>query len=78
MKKVLEVRGDKKLGDIEPRSRLTLKLNFQAKKCQDLIACDKVVIHLPIFSCSLSKNNIKVVINQPLQSPYYPLHTQST
>ena len=45
VKKVLEVRGDEELGDTEPRSRLTLKLNFQAKKCQDLIACDKVVIH---------------------------------
>ena len=47
VKKVLEVRGDKELGDTEPRSRLTLKLNFYAKKCQDLIKWDKEVIYEP-------------------------------
>ena len=78
VKKVLEVRGDEELGDTEPRSRLTPKLNFQAKKCQDLIAWDKEVIHEPIFTCSLSKKDIKAIINQPLEPPYYPLHTQST
>ena len=35
-------------------------------------------IHEPIFTCSLSKDEIKELLETPFPAPYYPLHTQST
>ena len=35
-------------------------------------------IHEPIFTCSLSKDEIKELVETPFPAPYYPLHTQST
>ena len=76
--KVLEVRGDRELGDAVLRLRHTPKHNFQAKKCHNLIALEKEVMHKPIFTCNINKTNIKAIIQQPLQVPYCLLHTQST
>ena len=77
VEKVLQLRGEE-FGDMEPRSRRTPKLNFEAKECKDLINWEKEVIHEPVFSCSLSTPEIKSIIDTPLQVVGYPLHTQST
>ena len=71
------MRGEEELGDTEPRPRITPRLNFEATKCQDLITWDKELIHELIFTCSLSKTDIEAIIDQTLEVPYYPLHTQS-
>ena len=76
--RVLELRGDQELGDLEPRSRRTPEINFEAKKCQDLIFWEKETIYEPVFTCNLTKTQVKALIHQPLEVPNYPLHTQST
>ena len=76
--KVLEVRGDRELGDAELRLRLTPKHNLQAKIYHNLIALEKEVMHESICTCNLSKTDIKAIIQQSLQVPFYLLHTQST
>ena len=78
VKKVLELRGEEEFGDMEPRSRRTPKINFEANECKDVINWEKEEIHEPVFSCSLSTAEIKNIIGTPLQVVGYPLHTQST
>ena len=76
--KVLNLRGDNELGDMEPRSRITPEINLEAERCKDLINWDKEAIHEPVFTCGLNQTEIKAIISNPLQVASYPLHTQST
>ena len=75
---VLKMRREDEYGSMLPRPRRTPELNFKAKRVQDLILWDKEHIHEPVFTCKLTKTEIRDIINNPLKVDYSPLHTQST
>ena len=43
-----------------------------------LIDWDKEKIHEPVFTCKLPQSELRKVLDNPLEIPYYPLHSQST
>ena len=45
----------------------TPELNFKAKRVQNLISWDKEHIHEPVFTCKLTKTEIRDIINNPLK-----------
>ena len=75
--RILERRKDDPYGDTKVRPRKTPYLNMDATTLSTLISW-KLDIHEPIFTCYLSRDEIKKLIETPFPAPYYPLHTQST
>ena len=67
--------GEDKFGDTSVRPRRTPAINFQATSLTTLIPWDKD-IHEPVFTCSLSNEEIRKLIDHPFPAPYFPLHTQ--
>ena len=61
-----------------PRPRVTPQLNFKAKQVKELFSWQKETIYEPIFTCSLSKAEVRNIIDSPLNVDYFPLHSQST
>ena len=55
-----------------------LSSTLQPQACRDLIDWNKDSIYEPIFSCSLNRNEVRDIVETPLQVDYFPLHTQST
>ena len=72
--KLLEVRGDRELGDAELRLRLTPKHNLQAKKYQNLIALEKEVMHESICTCNLSKGYYPTALAGSLLPASHTVH----
>ena len=66
------------MGNMAPRPRKTPLLNMEAKTLTEMIDWGKESIHEPVFTCKLSQAEIKNFIKNPMDVPYYPLHTQST
>lgn len=76
--KILNLRGGNEFGDIAVRPRITPKMNLMATTLQKLISWEPDKIHEPVFTCSLSQDQIKEIIEKPFEVPQYSLHTQST
>ena len=75
---ILKLRGGEDKGDTKVRPRRTPFLNFEATNLIEIIDWEKDSIYEPVFTCSLSAEEIRSIINTPLQVPYFPSHTQST
>ena len=76
VKKILEIRGERELGDIRVRHRRTPALKFDATSLTSLIEWEKDT-HEPIFTAKLSKADILSLADVPLPVPKYSVHTQS-
>ena len=77
VKKLLKLRGDKEMGDTRVRPRIHAPyFNKNATKLTDLISWDENVYE-PIFTCSLTPDNIREILDRPLVVPYLPVHGQS-
>ena len=68
--KVLEVRGDRELGDAELRLRLTPK----HKIYHNLIALEKEVMHKSICTCNLSKGYYPTALAGSLLPASHTVH----
>ena len=75
---IVKLRGTQDKGDIRNRPRKTPFLNFDATVLVDIIDWGKDTIHEPVFTCSLSTEQVTSILTSPLQVDYYPCHTQST
>ena len=75
---ILKIRGESDLGDMGCRDRVTPFLNMDATTLIELIDQEKDTVHEPVFSCNLPQADIKQIIENPMEIPYHPLHTQST
>ena len=71
---ILKIRGKSQLGNTKPRPRKNPQLNLGATQLKDLI--DWKGAKEPVLTCNLSKAEIKQYKKEPMQVPYYPLHTQ--
>ena len=76
--KILQLRGTADRGDSTVRSRRTPFLRFEASNLMEIIDWEKDTIYEPNFTCSLSNDAIKAIVDVPLEVGYYPCHTQST
>ena len=74
VEKILKLRGKEEYGNTKPRARKLPKLNVKAEKLQDLI--DWRAAKEPVFTCGLTKKEVKDCLVTPLKVPYFPLHTQ--
>ena len=74
VEKIMKIRGREALGKTKPRARKLPKLNKQAKTLQTLISWDKTIE--PLFTCHLTKEEIKSFQLDPMKVPYYCGHTQ--
>ena len=77
-KKVIEIRGDNKNGNLSVKPRQTPEINPNAETLTDLIERESENIREPVSTCSLSKKEIKGFLRKPFKSPMFSSHTQST
>ena len=75
---ILNIRGASEYGDISVRPRKTPKLNLDATSLQSLIPWAAEDIHEPIFTCSLTQDEVKACVETPYKPPKFFIHTQST
>ena len=75
---ILKARGKSELGDMSVRPRKTPKLNLSATTLTKLITWREVQVHEPVFTCSLTREEIKGFKNHPFTPPHFTSHTQST
>ena len=78
VEQILKVRGDSDMGDMRRRDRVTPYLRMEATTLSGMIDWEKDTVHEPVFSCSLTKAQLREVVDKPMVIPYYPIHTQST
>ena len=78
VRKILEIRGENENGDSSVRPRQTPEINLDATTLIDLIEWESENIHEPVFTCSLSKKEIKGFLTNPFKPPMFSSHTQST
>ena len=78
VEKILEKRGDNEFGDTNVRPRKTPSINIESTSLTTLISWEKNDLHEPVFTTSLSKDEIRALVDTPFTAPYFPLHTQST
>ena len=71
---ILKIRGKNKLGNTKPRPMKLPSLNLQATKLQDMI--DWKGAKEPVLTCSMTKEQIKMIKEEPIKAAYYSLHTQ--
>ena len=71
---ILKIRGKNKLGNTKPRPMKLPSLNLQATKLQDMI--DWKGAKEPVLTCSMTKEQIKMIKEEPLKAAYFSLHTQ--
>ena len=77
VKKLLKLRADQVTGDTGVRPRVHAKyLNKDATKLTDLISWEENVYE-PVFTCSLSPDDIRQFLDRPMDVPYMPVHGQS-
>ena len=65
-------------GDSSVRPRITPKLNLSATGLSKLISWKPGQVYEPIYTCSLSKAEIKGFIDLTYEYPNLSCHTQST
>ena len=78
VEQILKLRGKSEYGDMSVRPRLTPKLNMSATTLTKLISWKPGQVHEPVFTCALSKDEIRSFISEPFIAPRYTSHTQST
>ena len=71
------MRGDKAFGEMGVRKHLTPKLNLSARDLISLISWENDVQE-PVFTCSISSDELNNLISNSLILPNYLIHTQST
>ena len=71
---ILKIRGKNKFGNTKPRPMKLPSLNLQATRLQDMI--DWTGAKEPVITCSLTKEQIKEIKEEPLKAAFYSLHTQ--
>ena len=74
VKTILKIRDKNNFGDLRPRARKLPDLNVMAEKLEDLINWEDA--KEPVLTCSLSKEEIKMYLDSPMEVPYFSLHTQ--
>ena len=75
---ILKVRGKQDLGDLSVRSRRMPKLNLKATTLQTMIKWNLKDVHEPVYTCKLSRQELKEILKTPFDVPKYSIHTQST
>ena len=75
VKMILKICGRNKFGCLKVRSRKLPGLNVSAENLEDMI--DWKGANEPVFTCSLSKDEVKACLEKPLEVPYFPVHTQA-
>ena len=78
VKMILKVRGKREFGDLSVRDRRTPKLNLQATTLHNTIPWDLKEVHEPVYTCKLSRAELKEILHTPFSVPKFSLHTQST
>ena len=75
---ILKLRGEAEFGDIAVRPRRNPQINVAATNLFELISWDKILIEEPVFTCPLSRSEVKSLTDSPLCVPHVKIHTQST
>ena len=74
---ILKLRDGKERGDLSNRARVHADtFNPQAKKVSELCSWEANV-HEPVFTCSMSLDEIRELLETPMVVPYRPVHGQS-
>ena len=71
---IFRIRGENEMGDTSVRFRLLPMLNIVATKLKDLICWDGAME--PVFTTSLTRNQLEQFREEPMQVEYYCCHTQ--
>ena len=58
--------------------RITPKLNLTATTLQKFISWQLDQLQEPVFTCSLTREEIDVIVVKPYEVPDFSIHTQST
>lgn len=75
---ILTLRGNEEYGDMSLRPRITSKLNLSATSLHNLITWQPGKVQEPVFTCFLSRDQIKEILIKPYQVLEFSIHTQST
>jgi hypothetical protein len=75
---ILKLRGKNNYGDTSVRPRITPKMNLSATSLQKLITWKSSQVHEPVFTCTLSNDEIKEFLSKPYDVPKFSIHIQST
>ena len=75
---ILKLRNGKEIGDLSVRYQKRPKLNLKATTLQDLVSWTSGDIHEPVFTCSLSNEELTNVLEKPYVTPDVKIHSQST
>ena len=74
--KILKLRKSNEFGSMSVRTHKNPELNFKATAISNLISWDEC--YEPVFTCNLSKEEIRSFKDSPMRAPDFPIHTQST
>ena len=77
VEKILQVRNGSEEGDTSVRKHKTPKLNLGATSVRELINWEGEKVFEPVFTTKLDIDEIKELVNTPLQIQTFSLHTQS-
>ena len=75
---ILKKRGKSELGDMSVRPRITPKLNILATTLTKMVNWKPGDVQESVFTCRLSKQEIKGFLETPFDPPKFTSHTQST
>ena len=75
---ILKMRGKEEFGDTSVRVCITPKLNLAASSLVKLISWKTGEVDEPVFTCSLSREEIQGFLEKPYQVLEFSSHTQST
>ena len=78
VEKIMKIRGENEFGDMSVRPRKTPRLNLNSTKLQSLIPWKIDECHEPVFTCKLTKDELREFLDTPFQVPKFSIHTQST
>lgn len=78
VEKILKIRGKSELGDMSVRPRKTPRLNLNSTSLQSIIPWKIEECHEPVFTCKLTKDQLKEFLVTPFKVPKFSIHTQST
>ena len=78
MDRILQVRGESEYGDMSVRPRVKPQLNLSATSLVELISWKQGEVQEPVFTCHLSKEELRRTLLTPLPVPAFSSHTQST
>ena len=73
---IFKIRGEKELGDLSLRDRVTPRLNLEATSLQTLISWKLEELHEPVYTCKLTKEELNQYLENPYPGPKYSIHTQ--